>query len=198
MKELIMATNNAHKLQEVRQILSGRFLVKSLADIGCTEDIPETADTIQGNALQKARYVHQHYGVACFADDTGLEVDALAGAPGVFTARWGALHGYGPSHDAHANISCLLRQMEGAATRTARFRTVIALIEADGTEHLFQGTVEGHILAQPTGEGGFGYDPVFAPTEAGGPSFAQMSPEAKNNISHRGRATQQLADHLLK
>lgn len=195
--ELIMATNNAHKLEEVRQILGSAFTVKGLNDIGCTEDIPETADTLEGNALQKALYVHQHYGVDCFADDTGLEVDALGGAPGVFTARFGVLNGYGESHDSNANIQCLLDKLEEAETRTARFRTVIALVQ-NGKEMLFEGIVEGEILLQPVGEGGFGYDPVFAPFEANGLAFAQMDAEAKNAISHRGRATKKLADFLCK
>jgi len=195
--ELIMATNNAHKLEEVRQILGGDFAVKGLSDIGCTEDIPETADTLEGNALQKARYIHEHYGVDCFADDTGLEVDALEGAPGVYTARFGAMNGYGESHDADANIRCLFDKLREAETRTARFRTVIALVQ-DGKETLFEGIVEGKILLQRAGKGGFGYDPVFAPIEANGLAFAEMSAKAKNAISHRGRATKQLAEYLLK
>ncbi|MBO7138897.1 MAG: RdgB/HAM1 family non-canonical purine NTP pyrophosphatase [Bacteroidaceae bacterium] len=194
-REIIMATNNAHKLEEVRQILGGAFTVKGLNDIGCTEDIPETADTLEGNALQKALYVHEHYGVNCFADDTGLEVDALGGAPGVYTARFGSINGYGESHDANANIQCLLDKLEEAETRTARFRTVIALVQ-DDKEMLFEGIVEGEILLQPVGEGGFGYDPVFAPVEANGLAFAQMSAEAKNSISHRGRAIKKLAEYL--
>ena len=193
--ELIMATNNAHKLEEVRQILGNAFTVKGLNDICCTEDIPETADTLEGNALQKARYIHEHYGVDCFADDTGLEVDALGGAPGVFTARFGAMNGYGESHDADANIECLLDKLKDAETRTARFRTVIALVQGD-KEMLFEGIVEGKILHQRVGEEGFGYDPVFAPLEADGLAFAQMSAEAKNAISHRGRATKKLAEFL--
>ena len=193
--ELIMATNNAHKLEEVRQILGNAFTVKGLNDIGCTEDIPETADTLEGNALQKARYIHEHYGVDCFADDTGLEVDALGGAPGVFTARFGAMNGYGESHDADANIECLLDKLKDAETRTARFRTVIALVQGD-KEILFEGIVEGKILHQRVGEEGFGYDPIFAPLEADGLAFAQMSAEAKNAISHRGRATKKLAEFL--
>ena len=193
--ELIMATNNAHKLEEVRQILGNAFTVKGLNDIGCTEDIPETADTLEGTALQKARYIHEHYGVDCFADDTGLEVDALGGAPGVFTARFGAMNGYGESHDADANIECLLDKLKDAETRTARFRTVIALVQGD-KEMLFEGIVEGKILHQRVGEEGFGYDPVFAPLEADGLAFAQMSAEAKNAISHRGRATKKLAEFL--
>ena len=194
---IIMATNNAHKLEEVRQILGSAFVVRSLSDIGCTEDIPETADTLEGNALEKALYIHEHYGVDCFADDTGLEVDALDGAPGVYTARFGAMNGYGESHDAAANIQCLLDKLEDAETRTARFRTVIALVQG-GKEQLFEGIVEGEILPQRVGEGGFGYDPVFAPFEANGLAFAQMSAEAKNAISHRGRATKKLADFLIK
>ena len=193
--ELIMATNNAHKLEEVRQILGTAFMVKGLNDIGCTEDIPETADTLEGNALQKARYIHEHYGVDCFADDTGLEVDALGGAPGVFTARFGAMNGYGESHDADANIECLLDKLKDAETRTARFRTVIALVHGD-REILFEGIVEGEILHQRVGEEGFGYDPIFAPLEADGLAFAQMSAKAKNAISHRGRATKKLAEFL--
>lgn len=196
-RELVMATNNAHKLEEVRQILGEAFCVRGLSDIGCTEDIPETADTLEGNALQKARYVHEHYGVDCFADDTGLEVDALGGAPGVFTARFGAMNGYGESHDADANIRCLLDKLENADSRTARFRTVIALIKGQ-EENLFEGIVEGKILPRRAGEGGFGYDPVFAPAEAGGLAFAQMTAEAKNAISHRGRATQKLAEYLMR
>ena len=196
-RELVMATNNAHKLEEVRQILGCDFSVKDLNDIGCTEDIPETADTLEGNALQKARYVHEHYGVDCFADDTGLEVEALGGAPGVFTARFGAMNGYGESHDADANIRCLLDKLEGAATRAARFRTVIALVQGS-KEQLFEGIVEGTILLQRAGKEGFGYDPVFAPLEADGLAFAQMSAEAKNAISHRGRATKKLAEYLLR
>ena len=196
MKELVMATNNAHKLEEVRQILGSAYTVKSLNDIGCTEDIPETADTLEGNALQKARYVREHYGVDCFADDTGLEVEALGGAPGVFTARFGSLNGYGESHDSDANIRCLLDKLKDAANRSARFRTVIALVQGD-KELLFEGIVEGKILLQRVGEGGFGYDPVFAPTEANGLAFAQMSTEAKNAISHRGRATRKLANYIM-
>lgn len=196
-RELVMATNNAHKLEEVRQILGEAFCVRGLSDIGCTEDIPETADTLEGNALQKARYVHEHYGVDCFADDTGLEVDALGGAPGVYTARFGAMNGYGESHDADANIRCLLDKLENADSRTARFRTVIALVRGQ-EENLFEGIVEGKILPRRAGEGGFGYDPVFAPAEAGGLAFAQMTAEAKNAISHRGRATQKLAEYLMR
>jgi len=193
-QELVMATNNAHKLEEVRQILGCDFSVKGLNDIGCTEDIPETADTLEGNALQKARYVHEHYGVDCFADDTGLEVEALGGAPGVFTARFGAMNGYGESHDADANIRCLLDKLEGAATRAARFRTVIALVQGS-EEHLFEGIVEGTILLQRAGKECFGYDPVFIP-EGFNLTNAQLGEEVKNTISHRGKALRAMADYL--
>lgn len=195
MKEIIMATNNAHKLEEVRQILGDEFLVRGLAEIGCHEDIPETADSLEGNALQKARYVHDHYGFGCFADDTGLEVTALEGGPGVYTARFGAMNGYGESHDADANIQCLLDKLEEAEDRSARFRTVVALVQ-NGEEHLFEGIVEGEILMQKVGEGGFGYDPIFAPIEADGLTFAQMKAEDKNAISHRGRAIIKLVEFL--
>lgn len=195
MREIIMATNNTHKLEEVRQILGDEFLVRGLAEIGCNEDIPETADTLEGNALQKAHYVHDHYGVDCFADDTGLEVTALKGGPGVYTARFGAMNGYGESHDADANIQCLLDKLEETEDRSARFRTVVALVQ-NGEEHLFEGIVEGNILRQKVGEGGFGYDPVFAPIEADGLAFAQMPAEDKNAISHRGRAIMKLVEFL--
>ena len=194
---LVMATNNAHKLSEVRQILGNQFLVKGLTEIDCHEELPETADTLEGNALQKARYVHEHYNVDCFADDTGLEVDALNGAPGVFTARFGEMNGYGKSHDANANICCLLDKLQGQSNRKARFRTSIALI-IGGEEHLFEGIVEGNILEAKVGVGGFGYDPVFAPLEAEGKAFAEMEPADKNHISHRGRAIRKLCEFLVK
>lgn len=200
---LIMATNNEHKLREIRQMLADSYEVKGLADIGCHADIPETADTLEGNARQKARYVYEHYGLDCFADDTGLEVDALNGAPGIYTARFGQMNGYGESHNSDANILCLLDKLQGMQDRHARFRTAIVLIqsEEDATgasvarEYLFEGIVEGEILREKTGTDGFGYDPIFAPTETG-KSFAEMGPTEKNNISHRGRATQKLAQFL--
>lgn len=195
-KELVFATNNEHKLREIRQILGERFQVKSLNELGCNEDIAETADTLEGNALQKARYIHEHYGVDCFADDTGLEVEALGGAPGVFTARYGSLNGYGDSHDSTANIRCLLDRLKGQENRRARFRTVIALIQ-DGDEYLFEGIVEGTIVRELRGTEGFGYDPVFEPEETG-LTFAEMGPDAKNHISHRGRATEKLVSFLQK
>ena len=194
METLIMATNNEHKLREIRQILGDKYEVKGLKEIGCLEDIPETSDTLEGNALQKARYVYEHYGLNCFADDTGLEVEALGGAPGIYTARDGSMNGCGDSHDSDANIACLLDRLQGATTRKARFRTVIALLQG-GKEHLFEGIVEGEILTERRGQDGFGYDPIFAPVETG-ITFAEMGPAEKNRISHRGRATQKLVAFL--
>lgn len=194
METLIMATNNEHKLREIRQILGDKYEVKGLKEIGCLEAIPETSDTLEGNALQKARYVYEHYGLNCFADDTGLEVEALGGAPGIYTARYGSMNGYGDSHDSDANIACLLDRLQGATTRKARFRTVIALLQG-GKEHLFEGIVEGEILTERRGQDGFGYDPIFAPVETG-ITFAEMGPAEKNRISHRGRATQKLVAFL--
>lgn len=194
METLIMATNNEHKLREIRQILGDKYEVKGLKEIGCLEDIPETSDTLEGNALQKARYVYEHYGLNCFADDTGLEVEALGGAPGIYTARYGSMNGYGDSHDSDANIACLLDRLQGATTRKARFRTVIALLQG-GKEYLFEGIVEGEIATERRGQDGFGYDPIFAPVETG-ITFAEMGPAEKNRISHRGRATQKLVAFL--
>ena len=197
---MVFATNNEHKLREIRQILGDKIEIQSLAEIGCTEEIPEDADTLEGNALQKARYVAEKYGVDCFADDTGLHVDALNGAPGVFTARFGTMNGFGDSHDATANIRCLLAKMEGKTERTCRFRTVIALVRhsADSTnfeEHLFEGIVEGKVVTALRGENGFGYDPVFEVEETG-LTFAEMGPEGKNAVSHRARAVSKLAEFL--
>lgn len=192
MKEIVFATNNAHKLAEIRAILGTAFNVLSLADIGCHDDIPETADTLEGNALQKARYVADRYRTACFADDTGLEVTALSGAPGVHTARYA----YPDRQDTEANTDRLLRELQHAADRSARFRTVIAYIDAAGNEHLFEGIVHGHIATQRQGTEGFGYDPVFAPEDTG-LTFAQMGVQAKNRISHRARAVARLSEYLL-
>lgn len=187
--ELVFATNNAHKLEEVRQILGERFTIHSLKEIGCHDDIPETGDTFQDNALQKARYVKEHYGYDCFADDTGLEVKALNGAPGVHSAR------YAGDHDSEANMTKLLRELEKKQDRSAQFRTVVALI-LNGQEVLFEGIVTGKIATERHyGQSGFGYDPLFIPdgfTE----TFSQMSPESKNQVSHRGRAVRKLADYL--
>ena len=192
-----MATNNEHKLKEVRQILDYKdILIKGLEEVGCYDDIPETADTLEGNALLKARYMYSHYGVDCFADDTGLEVEALNGQPGVFTARFGQMNGYGNSHDANANMQCLLDKLKGKENRKARFRTVIALV-CEGKEYIFEGIVEGEILTEKSGQEGFGYDPIFSP-EGKGISFAEMSAEEKNQISHRGRAVEKLIAWLKK
>lgn len=190
MKDIIFATNNAHKLEELRQILAGRFNVLSLADIDCHEDIPETAPTIEGNAVMKAQWIHEHYGVDCFSDDTGLEIDALGGEPGVHSARYAT-----DGHDNIANINKVLTKMAGVTARTARFRTVIALI-MDGELHTFKGEVEGRILTERHGEGGFGYDSIFQPVEGDGRTFGEMSAQEKNAISHRGRAVARLAEFL--
>lgn len=189
-KKLVFATNNQHKLRELRQIAGERWEILSLADIGCHEDIPETASTLQGNAEIKARYVKEHYGYDCFADDTGLLVDALNGEPGVYSARYA-----GPSHDSEANMKLLLRNMEGVADRSAHFSTVIALCLGNDI-HFFEGRVDGRIEHAPRGEEGFGYDPVFTP-EGSTLTFAQMDSDAKNAVSHRGRAVKKLMDYLL-
>ena len=191
MKKIVFATNNAHKLQELRQMLGDRYGVLALADIGCHEDIPETADTIEGNARMKAEYVKEHYGYDCFSDDTGLEIDALGGEPGVYSARYA-----GPGHDSEANIDKVLTKLQDVPMekRTARFRTAIVLLQ--GEEHLFEGQVEGIILTERHGTGGFGYDSIFQPVEGDGSTFAQMSPEQKNSISHRGRAVARLVEFL--
>ena len=189
--KIVFATNNSHKLEEIRQILGKSIEVLSLADINCHEDIPETAPTIEGNAMMKARYVYDKYDTPCFADDTGLEVEALNGAPGVHTARYA----YPDRHDPEANTAKLLQKLKEKDNRKARFRTVIALIEEDGTEHLFEGRVEGEIATEKRGEKGFGYDPVFIPEE-GNETFAEMGVEKKNQISHRARAVQKLCAYL--
>lgn len=189
MDKIVFATNNEHKLREIRAILKGRAEVLSLNDINCHADIPETADTLEGNALIKAHYVYDNYGLDCFADDTGLEVDALGGEPGVHTARYA-----GEEHDTQANMRKLLREMEGKTLRTARFRTAIALIQ-NGEEHLFSGQVDGYISTEPLGDKGFGYDPVFMPEETG-KTFAQLGEDFKNSISHRARAVTKLMEYL--
>ena len=190
MKKIVFATNNTHKLQELRQMLGDRYEVLCLTDIGCHEDIPETADTIEGNARMKAEYVKEHYGYDCFSDDTGLEIDALGGEPGVYSARYAGL-----GHDSEANIDKVLKKLDGVKERTARFRTAIVLLQG-GEMHLFEGQVEGVILTERHGTGGFGYDSIFQPIEGDGSTFAQMSPEQKNSISHRGRAVARLVAFL--
>lgn len=196
--EIVFATNNAHKLEEIRAILGDSIDVLSLNEIGCREDIPETADTIEGNALMKARYVAEKYGVDCFADDTGLEVEALGGAPGVHTARYAAeVTGMDCSHDSEANMKVLLDRMSGEDNRHARFVTVIALVRHGKEDTTFTGVCNGAIAHEKSGNDGFGYDPVFLPDEAGGNiSFAQLTADRKNAISHRGKATRMLIDFL--
>lgn len=186
---LVFATNNAHKLEEIREILGEKFHIVSLKELGCQKDIPEEQDTLEGNALQKARYIRDKYKVNCFADDTGLEIEALGGEPGVYSARYA-----GDGHDSEANMRKVLDKMSGETNRRARFRTVIALF-LEGQEHLFEGEVRGEILRERHGEGGFGYDPIFRP-EGFTQSFAEMSLEDKNKISHRGRATEALRKFL--
>ena len=193
--KIVFATNNSHKLEEIRQILGKSIEVLSLADINCHEDIPETAPTIEGNAMMKARYVYDKYGTPCFADDTGLEVEALDGAPGVYSARYAG----GKGHDSEANMRKLLHELEGKENRRAQFRTVIALIEQkDGkpVAHTFEGKIEGQISDEKRGTSGFGYDPIFVP-EGYEQSFAELGNEIKNKISHRARAVARLAEYLL-
>lgn len=190
MKKLVFASNNAHKLAEIRSILAGRVEVVSLSDIDCHDDIPETADTLEGNALIKARHIWEHYGLYCFADDTGLEVEALDGAPGVYSARFA-----GEKATFEDNISLLLERLQGVpAPRRAAFRTVIALIDEYGT-HLFEGSVAGEITEERLGGQGFGYDPVFLPAGQT-KTFAQLTESEKNSMSHRGRAIQKLVSYL--
>ncbi|WP_338158204.1 non-canonical purine NTP diphosphatase [uncultured Phocaeicola sp.] len=190
MRKLVFATNNAHKLEEIRAILGDKVEVLSLKDIQCDVDIPETADTLEGNAVLKAEYIYRHYGLDCFADDTGLEVEALNGAPGVYSARYAG----GEGHDSEANMRKLLAEMEGKTNRKAQFRTAICLIEG-GAEHLFEGMVKGEIIEEKRGASGFGYDPVFMP-EGYTETFAEMGSEEKNRISHRARAVQALCAYL--
>lgn len=187
--KLVFATNNRHKLDEVRDILGDRVEVLSLNDIDCHDDIPETADTLQGNALIKARYIYEKYGTDCFADDTGLEVDSLNGEPGVYSARYA-----GEDCNSEANMLKLLHNLTGKSNRKAQFRTVIALI-INGEEKLFNGIVKGTISEEKMGNSGFGYDPIFIP-EGFSESFAQMGSDMKNSISHRYRATEQLNKFL--
>lgn len=188
---LVFATNNKHKQEEMRAILGGKVELLSLADIDCHDDIPETADTLEGNALIKARYIYDKYGCSCFADDTGLEVDALGGEPGVYSARYA-----GENNDSEANMRKLLQNLTGKSERSAQFRTVIALI-IEGEEFLFDGIVRGRISEERMGSAGFGYDPIFIP-DGYEESFAQMAAEQKNAISHRSRAAAALNEYLNK
>lgn len=189
-EKLVFATNNAHKIAELRAILGTRRQIVSLEEIGCIEDIPETSDTIEGNALQKARWVNKRFHCDCFADDTGLEVEALGGEPGVMSARYASVNGRGEGHDANANSTLLLERLEGIENRKARFRTVIAAI-IGGKEYLVEGVVNGVIASSPRGKDGFGYDPLFIP-ELNSRTFAEMTAEEKNSISHRRRASEAL------
>lgn len=196
--KIVFATNNEHKLREIREILGPKFDIVSLAQIGCHEDIPETGRTLEENAHQKAEYVFDHYHISCFADDTGLEVEALGGAPGVHSARYAE----STDHDSEANMAKLLRKMTGQDNRKARFRTVISLIVMEGDnpfcsrEYQFEGEVRGRIGIEKQGSEGFGYDPLFIP-EGYDRSFAQLGEEVKNRISHRALAVRKLAEHLL-
>lgn len=187
--ELIFATNNLHKLTEIQSIVADKLIIKSLKQIGCTEDIPETAPTLEGNALIKAQYVYDTYGKNCFADDTGLEIEALDGRPGVFSARYAT-----DGHNFEANIEKVLSELHEIENRKARFRTVIALI-LNGTVHYFEGIVNGKIITERKGIEGFGYDPVFLP-DGYLQTFAEMPLSEKNKISHRARAVAKLVDFL--
>lgn len=189
-KAIVFATNNKNKIREIQDLLSPYCQIISLEDIGCTEEIPETQPTIEGNAMQKAQYVAEHYHVDCFADDTGLEVKALNGRPGVHSARYADAQ----KQDSQANINKLLKEMREVTERQARFKTVVALVE-NGKITCFEGIVEGEILHQRRGEGGFGYDPVFKP-QGEEKSFAEMTLEQKNTISHRARAVRKLVDYF--
>ena len=188
-KKFVFATNNAHKLEEDTAILGDKIELLSMKDIHCHADIPETADTLEGNALLKARYIFENYNMDCFADDTGLEVEALNGAPGVYSARYA-----GPGHDSEANMNKLLHEMENKENRKARFRTVIALI-LNGKEYLFEGVVNGTIINEKRGGSGFGYDPIFVP-DTYSETFAEMGNDIKNQISHRAEAVKKLTAFL--
>ena len=190
-KKFVFATNNAHKLEEVTAILGDKIELLSMKDIHCHADIPETADTLEGNALLKARYIFENYNMDCFADDTGLEVEALNGAPGVYSARYA-----GDAHNSEANMRKLLQDMEGIENRKAQFRTVFSLI-INGKEHLFEGIVKGEITKHRCGSSGFGYDPVFIP-EGYTQTYAEMGNTLKNKISHRALATNKLCNFLSK
>tara|TARA_B100001142_G_C14031974_1_gene538508 strand:+ start:124 stop:720 length:597 start_codon:yes stop_codon:yes gene_type:complete len=187
--KIVFATNNPNKLKEIQALMPDGVDILSLKDIGCTEDIPETGNTLEANAFQKAHYLKEHYGYDCFADDTGLEIEALNGAPGVYSARYA-----GPQRSAEDNMSKILNKLQGKENRKAQFRTAIALI-LNEEEHLFEGKVDGHISEDRQGDEGFGYDPIFLP-ENDQRSFAQMSMEEKGEISHRGRAVKKLVEYL--
>lgn len=187
--DICFATNNIKKLEEIRLLLEPAYRVKSLDEIGCREELPETGNTLEANSLQKASYVWEHYGMACFADDTGLEIEALGGEPGVHSAHYA-----GPQRDNEANMDLVLQKLEGKQHRKARFRTLITWIDEQGSWQ-FEGVVDGEILPAKAGEKGFGYDPLFRP-EGEERSFAQMSMEEKSALSHRGRALKKLVAFL--
>lgn len=191
MRELVFATNNQHKVEEVQNKLNGLCKIHTLKEYGCTDDIPEDHDTLQGNASQKSHYLYDKYGCDCFSDDTGLEVEALNGEPGVYSARYA-----GEAKDPEANMQKLLKNLAGKGNRKARFRTVISLI-LKGEEYFFEGIVNGEILTEKHGKEGFGYDPIFRP-EGFDRSFAELSMDEKNKISHRGLAVEKLFDFLRK
>ena len=189
--KLVFATNNAHKVNEIQKLLGDSIHLLSLSDIGCQDDIPEDHATLEGNASQKSFFIYQKYGVNCFADDTGLEIEALNGEPGVYSARYA-----GEERNADNNMNLVLDKLSIIKNRKARFRTVISLV-IDGHETQFEGVVEGCILEEKRGVTGFGYDPIFQPEESD-LSFAQMSLEEKNKISHRGRAVQKLVEYIIQ
>lgn len=191
-RKLVFATNNAHKLKEVAAILRDKVELLSLNDIDCQTDIPETAETLEGNALLKSSYIYKNYHLDCFADDTGLEVEALNGAPGVYSARYAE----GEGHDAQANMLKLLHELEGKENRKAQFRTVISLI-LDGKEYLFEGVIKGEIIKEKRGDSGFGYDPIFRP-DGYDKTFAELGNDIKNKISHRALAVEKLCEFLQR
>ena len=186
---ICLASNNPHKIREIRQILPEGLDLLSLEEIGCTEDIEETEETIEGNSLLKAQYIYDNYGISSISDDTGLEVTALNGEPGVYTARYA-----GEEKDSQKNMALLLKNLEGKSDRSARFKTVITFIE-NGQVHQFEGIAEGNIIAEQRGVEGFGYDPIFQPSGYE-ETFAEISSEMKNQISHRAKATQKLIQYL--
>ena len=190
MKNLVFATGNIHKLQEVQGLFKEGFALSCLKDVNITEEIPETADNLIDNALQKARYVYEKCGIPCFADDTGLEVDALDGAPGVYSARYA-----GEQKDSKLNMLLLLKNMNGKTNRNARFRTIIAYIDENAQEHIFEGEIKGKIIENMAGTNGFGYDPIFVP-EGYDKTFAELSSEIKNTISHRARAMEKFLSYI--
>lgn len=188
MRTLVFATNNKHKLEEVQALIGDKFQLKTLEEIGCLDDIPETGDTFSDNASQKSQYIWERFKIDCFSDDSGLEVDALNGKPGVYSAR------YSGSRDSEENLQLVMSKMKGINNRSARFKCVISII-LDGKEHLFEGSVEGKITNSRSGSAGFGYDPIFKP-QGYDVSFAEMSAEEKNKISHRARAVEKLVAFL--